>query len=123
MDKRDERGLRLEAILGEAHRAARQAAMAEEEANGHLWFPCGFAWVNVRGDTDLARHCRQCAKHADGAIEERFYGAKGYPSGWQWWGPGHTTTQRLATYQVAARAFAEVLRSHGVECTVGSRMD
>lgn len=111
-----------ENLLDEAHAAANAAALkAEDEAT--TWFPCGFAWVTIGGNEPLARHCRGAVDEGDPDSTQLRYGAKGYPRGWTWWCPGHRTTQRMATFEAAARAFAAVLRREGVECTVGSRMD
>ena len=121
-DRDDARDLELEALLDRAHTAAAKAA-DEAEASATTWFPCGFAWVTIGGNEPLARHCRGAVDEGDPDATQLRYGAKGYPRGWTWWCPGHRTTQRMATYEAACRAFADVLRRHGVECTVGSRMD
>lgn len=119
-DRDDARDLELEALLDRAHAAAKAAA-DEAEASATTWFPCGFAWVTIVGTTPLARHCRE-ASGAD--VDDRLrYGDRGYPSGWQWWCPGHQSTQRMETHEAAARAFAAVLAEAGIPATVGSRMD
>jgi len=118
----DTRDLKFEELLDEAHAAAHAAAhKAEDEAT--TWFPCGFAWITIGGNEPLARHCRGAIDEADPQCTRNRYGDKGYPKGWTWWCPGHGATQRMATFEAAAKAFAEVLRREGIECTVGSRMD
>ena len=114
-----------EDLLTKALAAAKQAADIEETTNGHNWFPCGFAWVTIPGNSPLARHCRKQLSNNSGPgnIPTRDYGDKGYPSGWQFWCPGARLTQRMATYEAAAKAFAKVLTDAGLEATSGSRAD
>ncbi|UFK26752.1 hypothetical protein [Roseobacter phage RDJL6] len=118
----DNRDLLLEEILDEALTASHRAAhKAEKQAE--TWFPCGFAWVTIGGNEPLARHCREALDEADPEATSTRYGNKGYPKGWTWWCPGHRSTQRMETFQVGAAAFAAVLKKHGIDATVGSRMD
>lgn len=110
----------FEELLDRAHAAALAAAQANEAASPD-WFPCGFAWVTVRGTTPLARHCRSMVTE-HGRNHQR-YGDKGYPTGWTWWCPGLPSTQRMTSHEAGARAFSEVLLAAGIECEAGSRMD
>ena len=114
-----------ENLLTKAFAAAKQAADIEETTNGHNWFPCGFAWVIIPGNSPLARHCRQqiAAYSKSGNIPTLDYGDKNYPRGWQFWCPGARLTQRMDTYKAAAKAFAKVLTDAGLDATVGWRAD
>jgi hypothetical protein len=109
-----------EDLLKRAHAAAKLAAEAEEASPTHHWFPCGFAWVTISGTSPLARHCR---KQLNNTNASNTYGDKGYPKGWQFWCPGHRSTQSMATYQQAAKAFAKVLAEAGIEATTDLRAD
>lgn len=72
---------------------------------------CGFAWVNVRGNTSFARWLRKTGK---GRTDS-------YAGGTQIW-VSHfgQSYERKSAY---ARAFAEYLRNNGVKAYAGSRLD
>lgn len=110
-------------LLKRAHAAAKLAADAEELANGHNWFPCGFAWVTISGTSPLARHCSKKLDNSNPSTTSVTYGDKGYPKGWQFWCPGHRSTQRQETYKAGATAFAKVLTNAGIEATTSSGAD
>lgn len=118
----DEQMIRFEELLDKAHAAALEAAV-KAEAEATTWFPCGFAWVTIDGNEPLARHCRAATDEEDPSTSRSHYGAKGYPKGWTWWCPGLNTTQRMETFEAAARAFAAVLEEAGIPTSAGSRMD
>lgn len=118
-----------EAILTEAHNAAREAVAAEvaRQPEDERDCDCGFAWVTVEGNEAIARHCR--AKLKDTAPAHQIkgdrsrYGDKGYPKGWQWWKPGNFRGQSVRIHEVGARAFRDVLAKHGIRADSGSRLD
>lgn len=116
-----------EQLLINAHVQAQLAADAEEQRDGHNWFPCGFAWVTIPGTSPLALHCRKTIKNMGQSgkitLAINSYGDKGYPKGWQFWCPGHRRTQSMVTYEAGAKAFAKVLTDAGLEATTGSRID
>lgn len=125
-------------ILQEAHDAATQAI--RDYFNGHEEQPlnCGFAWVTIDGTSALARHCRKQLAEATGSLAERnkvrlLCGDKGYPSGWEFWGPGNWPSeeevgrtvyaQDMTFRRVGAEAFQKKLAEHGISATVGTRLD
>lgn len=71
---------------------------------------CGFAWIKFKGNTAWARW----AKKQDLA-------SKAYPTGMMIWVSQYG--QSLELKEKYARAFAEVLRQHGIQAYMGSRMD
>ena len=110
----------FEKVLAEAHKAASDAQIDAVDA-----WACGFAWVTIDGNDPLARHCRKMAKalapldfHA-----RRFYGDKGYPRGWQFWGPGNFRGQSVDAHEKGAVAFRNALGAHGIRADVNSRLD
>lgn len=71
---------------------------------------CGFAWISFKGNTSFGR-----AMRAAGLARPA------YPTGLNFWvGEFGQSMQRKEEY---ARAYAKVLREHGVEAYSGSRMD
>lgn len=71
---------------------------------------CGFAWVTFPGNTAWARWAK---KYRDCG--------KAYPKGLQHW--VGEFDQSMARKEAYARAFASVLKKHGIKCHAGSRMD
>lgn len=78
---------------------------------------CGFAWVNVRpGTCSFARW----AKKQDLGYSDSYYGGYTiYVHGTEF--PGFE--QSMEIKEAYAGAFAQVLRSHGIEASARSRMD
>lgn len=72
---------------------------------------CGFAWVNI--------------SPARGAfvnyLKSREVGSKSYYGGYEIW--VHEFGQSVDRKTAFARAFAEVLNKHGINATIGSRLD
>ena len=103
----------LPQILAQARAAARQATDDAVRANPNQWYPCGFAWVTVRekGSTKLGR----------ALLQSGF--SKAYGGGLQIWNPSEHPTQWMDAKVDGARAFADVLRAHGIPASVGERMD
>lgn len=113
--------MNFQAILDEAYAAAELSAKNTtiDEMRG----ACGFAWVTIDGVSPLARFCRKQIKDAGGERHaDRKYGSKGYPIGWQFWGPGYNG-QNVDIKEDAAKAFRDVLAKYGYNATVGSRLD
>lgn len=127
-------------ILDEAYNAATAAILAKFKAgDSEQPFNCGFAWVTIDGTDGLARYCRKMIKELGDPrklsyAESSRYGDKGYPSGWQFWGPGEWPTKAAAGVDAVyaqdmdfkaagARAFQEVLANYGIRATVGTRLD
>lgn len=110
----------FEAILNEAHAAAREAVAAMPAENPNA-LDCGFAWVTISGTEPLARYCRKIVK-AD-ANARRHYGDKGYPSGWQFWKPGDFNGQAIGHHEAGAKAFNAIITNHNIRGTIGSRYD
>ena len=111
-----------EAILTEAHAAAdaAQAGMVED-MNA---FDCGFAWVTIDGNEPLAKFCRKAAKSGGRDYDRRRYGDKGYPKGWQFWGPGAFNGQAIGIKVAGANAFRDVLSlKYQIRADVGSQYD
>jgi len=72
--------------------------------------PCGFAWVKMGGNTSYGRW----AKKAGLASKAYGWGVSISPS---------ISTQSAERNEAWARAYAQVLRQHGIECYVDSRLD
>lgn len=114
-------------VFGQALAAATAAKLKFfQDGRREAPFNCGFAWVTIPGNSGFARWCRKQTGHQ--------YGSKGYPKGWQFWGPGSWPTAEQAGVETVygqdmdvniegARAFAEVLKGYGVDATVGYRYD
>lgn len=79
---------------------------------------CGFAWVNLPGNSREARYAKE--RYKDGAHGLRT--GKGYPSGLDIWVSGYG--QSMTRKESFASAFAKVLRERtGVAAYMQSRMD
>jgi hypothetical protein len=98
---------------------AEAAAVEAVNANAHLESPhafdCGFAWVEVRPAT--SPFIRWCKKNG--------HGDSHWKSGWVFWRPGgHVHRgQSIAVFEAGARAFAQVLKDHGIDAVALSRLD
>ena len=72
---------------------------------------CGFAWVTVHpGNCSFAIWAKKNAGYA-----------KAYRGGVQYW--VHEFNQSVARKEAFARAYADVLRTAGIEAVAGSRLD
>ena len=99
-------------IIAEAH-AAGVAAGSEPKP----WFPCGFAWVNVKpGTSRFARYAKTLGvgRYPDWRPDSYYGGITLWVSDY-----GQCMEQKAAY----AEAYAEVLRRHGIAVTSNSRMD
>lgn len=100
-------------ILEQAFTAASEAADGMIADNPETWFPCGFAWVKItpaRGPFVKA-------------LKEMGAGRTSYEGGFQVWNPSGNTTRWMDAKYAGAKAFADVLKRHGVNCYAASRMD
>ena len=75
---------------------------------------CGFAWVNVhgvKGNTKLGKMFKEAGITQD------------YTRSFQVWNPAQFGCQNIDTLEAGARAYAQVLTSHGFTAYAGSRLD
>lgn len=115
----------FKAIYTQAHAAGMAAGLAFDphpmvvttqfgSDRGKSWYVgdgvCGFAWVNFKGNTAWGRWA-----------SKNKVARPDYPSGLCVW--VREFNQSMQKKEAYARAFAKVLRDHGIPCTVGSRMD
>jgi len=107
--------LELKDVLDRAFAAARLATDQYVAAHPDEWYPCGFAWVKLKGNSPVVKALK------------KFYperaGHPGYPSGWEVWNPSGHMTQSMDAKFFGAEAFALVLKDAGYECRAESRMD
>jgi hypothetical protein len=118
------------AILEEAHKACNEAQEGMvEDLNA---FDCGFAWVTIDGRHGLAKWARAERKRLAQAYPDlppvarmhmRRLGDKAWPGGWQWWCPGAFNGQAVGIHLAGSEAFASVLKAHGIDVSVDSRLD
>lgn len=81
---------------------------------------CGFAWINFKANTTPNRKFLAGLKKAGLCGEHKEWG-KAYTGGYSYWvGQGNQSIQKKEAF---ARAFADVLKNHGITCYVGSRLD
>lgn len=76
---------------------------------------CGFAWVDV----NVGRTNSKLAKALESVGFRKSYRAKTMTL----WDPAQHRGQSMDCKEVGAQAYAEVLRSHGIEAYMGSRAD
>lgn len=103
-------------IHAEASAAAREAAekFFQEQLGGQDQFACGFAWVTIY-------KVRSNSKLGKALINVGF--RKSYDGGLQLWNPSKFGCQNIDTLETGARAYADVLKRHGIEAYAGSRLD
>lgn len=102
------------AIVQEAFTAAGGATAQHLIENPNTWYPCGFAWVNIKP----AR-----GKLVEYLKEKGLGYVDSYYGGFTVYNPSQNSTQWMDAKEIGARAFADVLRKHGVKVTVGTRID
>ncbi len=100
-------------ILLEAQTAAIEATTKMINDNPGVWYPCGFAWVNI--------------KPARGPfvnyLKGQSIGSLAYGGGWQIWNPSNHSTQWMDAKKAGADAFAAVLNKYGIKAYADCRMD
>ena len=102
----------IESVHNTAVAAAQQAETEFRAQHGEPGY-CGFAWVSVqeKASTKLGRALKTVGF------------TKAYGGGLQLWNPGGSFTQSMDIKETGARAYAEVLKSHGITAYMGSRAD
>ena len=104
-----------EQIHNQAITAAEQAAQDKLNELGEEWFPCGFAWVRVLPATQpFGRFLKKA-----GIVDSASYGG-GYTV---FDACGNRYTQSMFVKEAGTKAYAKVLRDHGIECYAESRID
>lgn len=110
----------IETQVPQIHTAASAAAEAaarkyfQEKLGGRDQYACGFAWVDVYG----VRSNSKLGKALQ-AVGFR----KSYTKSLQLWNPAKFGCQNVDTLEEGARAYAAVLKQHGIEAYAGSRLD
>ena len=98
--------------LDAAQKAAK--AFADQHMGGRDGGPCGFAWVDVykvRSNSKLGKALQSVGFR------------KSYTKSLQLWNPAKFGCQNIDTLEEGARAYAAVLKRHGIEAYAGSRLD
>lgn len=100
-------------LVARAISEAQKAAKAHHDTNPH-WYPCGFAWVNIKpARGKVVAHLKSIGL---GRTDD-YYG------GYSIWNPSGHHSQHMYTLEAGARAFAEVLRAAGIKANVHTRLD
>jgi hypothetical protein len=102
----------FQAIYNQAIETAKKAEADYTAKYGESYY-CGFAWV----DFPSARTPFVNWAKKNGV------GSKHWKKGWSIWNPAGNFTQSMDIKEVGAQAFAQVLKSHGIECMMNSRPD
>ena len=102
----------IQSVHNTAVAAAQQAETEFRAKHGEPGY-CGFAWVQVteKASTKLGRALKTVGF------------TKAYGGGLQLWNPGGSYTQSMDIKETGARAYAEVLKSHGITAYMSSRAD
>jgi hypothetical protein len=74
---------------------------------------CGFAWVKIK--PARGAFVKFCKKHG--------IGDNGSHGGWEIWSPFSYNGQSMDLKEAGAKAFADVLKSHGITAWMQSRAD
>jgi 3-oxoacyl-(acyl-carrier-protein) synthase len=102
----------IKSIHNTATDAARRAEADFIARHGEPGY-CGFAWVTVseKASTKLGRALKQVGFR------------KSYQGGLDLWNPGGSGTQSMDIKEAGAQAYADVLRSFGINAYMSSRAD
>lgn len=103
----------LNALIERALEAARDAAKAHDATNPG-WYPCGFAWVNIK---PARGKLITLLKNMKIGRTDAYYG------GYSIWNPSGHNSQHMYTLEAGAKAFAKVLNDAGFKVSVCTRMD
>lgn len=101
-------------VLNEALQAAADACQAHIDANPNDWYPCGFAWVNIR---PARGKFVELLKQRGEGYTDTYYG------GYTVYNPSKHHTQWMDAKEKGARAFLDVIKKYGIKGSVGTRMD
>ena len=105
---------KIHAIINVALAAAGEATDKHIAENPGVWFPCGFASVNIK--PARGPFVTWLKKHGVGHTDE-------YLGGYTIYNPSGNPTQWMDAKEKGARAFAAELKKFGLNCTVHARMD
>ena len=101
-------------IIVKAFDAAKKAALAAVASNPDCWYPCGFAWVRIK--PARGKFVNYLKSINEGRTDE-------FAGGYVIYNPSTHTTQWMDAKYEGAKAFAEVLRAHGIKAQAECRMD
>lgn len=101
-------------IYQEAVIAAVAATHDMVNRNPDTWYPCGFAWVNIK--PARGKFVSYLKTHHLGSTDS-------YAGGYTIWNPSKHPTQWMDAKMAGARAFAAVLRKYDIKATAYERMD
>jgi hypothetical protein len=103
-------------ICTKAKLSAQEAAgnFFRDKLGGKDQFACGFAWVDVY-------NVRSNSKLGKALIAQGF--RKSYTKSLQLWNPSNFGCQNIDTLEHGALAYAAVLKEHGLDAYMGSRLD
>lgn len=102
------------AVIKEAFEAAAEATQAHIDANPGVWYPCGFAWVNIK---PARGKLVELLKDAGEGYTDSYYG------GYTVYNPSKHHTQWMDAKEKGCRAFVEVLKKYGIKGTSCTRID
>jgi hypothetical protein len=77
-------------------------------------YPCGFAWIVIR--PARGQFTKILRQKQLGEVNKTY-------GGYMIWNPSGNSTQCMLAKEAGATAFAEVLRKHGVDVEVQTRID
>jgi hypothetical protein len=95
---------------------ARARAVTEEmiKNNPDTWYPCGFAWVRIKpARGELVKYLKSIKV---GKTDD-------YAGGYVIYNPSKNSTQWMDAKYEGAKAFAEVLKEHGIKARAECRID
>jgi hypothetical protein len=104
----------IKALIEKAQDAAISATAEYIKKNPDQWYPCGFAWVNIKPARGPL--VNEMKKMGLGRRDE-YYG------GWTIWNPSQHSTQCMDALAAGARAFSDVLKEAGYNVYAATRMD
>lgn len=102
----------IDTVIDEAFAAAEIASL-EKEKTITEWYPCGFAWVDIK-----PAHSKFAKR-----MLERGLAKRGYEVGISVWNPSRHYTQNMYIKYAGAIAFADVLKGYGIKAVADCRMD
>lgn len=101
-------------IFVEAEAAAKIACHEMIKSNPDQWFPCGFSWVKIKP----AR-----GKFVSMLKDRKIGHTDDFEGGYVIYNPSRNSTQWMDAKIAGSKAFVEVLRKHGINAKVESRID